>query len=465
MQKPFQFGKAFFMMLPPLFTERIKATFPADEADEFLCAIDLEPAVSLRLHPLKKVEGTYASEVPWNREGRYLAERPEFIFDPLFHAGAYYVQESSSMFLKKALEKIDIPNHALVLDLCAAPGGKSTLLLSELPLDALLVANEVIRTRIPALKENIQRWGYPNAMVTNADPGDFTQLAETFDVIVVDAPCSGEGMFRKDPDATKHWSPDALETCELRQQRILKSAKQALKMGGYLIYSTCTFNPGENEAQLQTLLNEGFTGLPILSDDDFPEITRIPIGESGVGYAFYPHKVKGEGFFISILKKEKATEVEASEQKFKRAFFEKNAKNIQGTEQWLENPQQFVYKERNGSIYAVPGDLEKSMQLIASCVTTMYAGVRIGEIKGNEFLPDHALALSNIVKRDIPQIALTREDALRFLKKESIRSHDVPKGIYAVRYEGLNLGWVKAVPGRLNNLLPMEFRIRKNVEL
>lgn len=447
--------------LPPLFTERIRQTFSAEEAEAFLTALDRPPAVSIRKHPLKPWEG-FGTEtpVPWHAEGYYLPERPEFIFDPSFHAGAYYVQESSSMFLQKALDKVDLPSGALVLDLCAAPGGKSTLLLSALPADALLVANEVIRTRIPALKENIQRWGYAHAMVTNADPADFEALPETFDLIAVDAPCSGEGMFRKDPEARTHWSPEALQTCELRQARILKSAAKALKTGGYLIYSTCTFNPGENEAQVQTLLDNGFEWIPVLDGaDEFPEIARLPLG-----YAFYPHRVKGEGFFMALLRKTGETPYAPTDVRPRKPFFDKTVKPDNGFTRWVNNPETYVWKERTGTVHALPARHEKNILLLAASVQTMYAGVATGAPKGSDFMPDHALALSLAVHPDIQGIDLSEEEALRFLKKESLRTHDVPKGIYAVRYRGLNLGWVKAVPGRMNNLLPMEFRIRKHIE-
>ena len=449
------------MMIPPLFEARIRNTFAPEEAEEFLHSLGRVPAVSVRRHPVKGA-GVFAGlpQVPWHPQGVYLPERPEFILDPALHAGAYYVQESSSMFLKKAMEKTELPAQAMVLDLCAAPGGKSTLLLSHLPPDALLVANEVIRTRIPALKENIQRWGDARAMVTNADPADFETLEEAFDCILVDAPCSGEGMFRKDSAAAGHWSPEALQTCGLRQERILKSAAGALKTGGYLIYSTCTFNPGENEAQVARLLREGFEYVPILDDPEWPEIARIP----GGGYAFYPHRVQGEGFFLALLQKTGSSYGEAKETRLRKPYFEKTLKPDAGMDRWLEDPAAFARKERNGIAYIVPQALEKNMEWVASAVQVMYAGIAAGASKGGEFLPEHALALSTAAKADIPHIEFTEEEALRFLTKESNRSHDVPKGIYAVRHNGLNLGWVKAVPGRLNNLLPMEFRIRKNID-
>lgn len=448
------------MNLPLLFTEGIRQTFSAGEAEAFLAALDRPPAVSVRRHPLKPWAGFAGAEpVAWHPEGMYLPARPEFIFDPSFHAGAYYVQESSSMFLKRALEAADLPVDALVLDLCAAPGGKSTLLLSALPAQSLLVANEVIRTRIPALKENIQRWGYPNAMVTNADPADFETLPETFDLIAVDAPCSGEGMFRKDPAARTHWSLEAVQTCELRQARILNSAAKALKTGGYLLYSTCTFNPGENGAQVQALLDMGFEYIPILTGDEFTEVARLPLG-----YAFYPHRVRGEGFFIALLRKTREMDADPTDARPRKPFFDKAPKSDESFTRWVQNPEHYVWKERAGTLYALPARHERNMLMVAASVQALYAGVATGASKGTDFMPDHALALSLVAGSDIPYIDLSEEEALRYLKKESLRGHEVSKGIYAVRHKGLNLGWVKAVPGRLNNLLPMEFRIRKHIE-
>lgn len=453
------------MALPPKFSDRIRTAFLADEGQRFLDAIAHEPAVSIRKHPYRNADMPVLEEVSWANNGYYLSERPEFIFDPAFHAGAYYVQESSSMFLAYVLGKIVLPQKPLVLDLCAAPGGKTTLLLSELPENALLVANEVIRTRVPALKENVQRWGFPNILVTNADPNDFRVLSETFDLVLVDAPCSGEGMFRKDPGAVYHWSEEALQTCELRQKRILSDIAGSVKMGGYLIYSTCTFNPGENEAQVQFLLDKGFEIMPILAENEFPEITRIHINGQSSAYAFYPHRVKGEGLFMCVLKKTKNITTDFSfESRYKKPFFDKNIPNPHWSKEWLSSPEKVVFRERNNIVYAIPTDWEHDIKMIASTVQTVYAGVAVGAFKGKDFFPDHALALSTIVKKEIPNIELEKEDALRFLKKESLRSYDVPKGLYAIRFSGLNIGWGKAVPGRLNNLLPMEFRIRKHLE-
>lgn len=235
--------------LPEKFVEKVRSLIP-QEAELFFDAIANEPATTIRLNPLKKTEAfTYAESVPWISHARYLDKRPSFVADPLFHAGAYYVQEASSMFITKIIEHITSKNSSkcYVLDLCAAPGGKSTLLLDHLDDSCLLVANEIIKSRVNILEENCIKWGRSNLMVTNNDPKDFTSLTNFFDIIVVDAPCSGEGMFRKDKNAISEWSEENVQLCSHRQQRILADVLPALKPGGFLIYSTCTFNTSENE--------------------------------------------------------------------------------------------------------------------------------------------------------------------------------------------------------------------------
>ncbi|MEX2233333.1 MAG: RsmB/NOP family class I SAM-dependent RNA methyltransferase, partial [Cyclobacteriaceae bacterium] len=220
----------------------------------FLKSLQEPPPVSIRIHPVKSQHQIADERVPWSKYGEYLPTRPQFTLDPLFHAGSYYVQEASSMFLEQALKQsVNLDQSLNVLDLCAAPGGKSTHLLSLLNRDSLLVSNEAIRSRASILSENIQKWGYPNTIVTNNDPADFRKLKGFFDVIVIDAPCSGEGLFRKNPDAMDEWSPENVQLCAGRQKRILSDAWDSLRENGVLIYCTCTYNESENEDNLRWL--------------------------------------------------------------------------------------------------------------------------------------------------------------------------------------------------------------------
>ncbi|MFD2144939.1 hypothetical protein [Mucilaginibacter antarcticus] len=262
---------------------------------------------SIRTNPFKKTTHKTGEQVPWCAEGLYLDTRPSFTFDPLFHAGSYYVQEASSMFIAYILKYIKADEAVKILDLCAAPGGKSTLINSAMTADDLLVANEIIKTRVPVLADNLSRWGTANTIVTNNDPKDFARLHGFFDIILVDAPCSGSGMFRKDPAAMDEWSEANVKLCHQRQERILTDIYPTLAEDGYLIYSTCSYSHQENEDILDWLCDEfelETVRIPIDSDWGIVE-TESPLKKAW-GYRFYPDKVKGEGLFASVLRKGKA---------------------------------------------------------------------------------------------------------------------------------------------------------------
>jgi len=289
-------------ILPRPFLERMKQILK-DETDDFVSSLGQEPPVSIRLNPFKFRNKPGLEEIPWCKTGYYLPVRPSFTLDPLFHAGAYYVQEPGSMFLEQVFRQVAEPDAPLlVLDLCGAPGGKSTHLLSLMNRESLLVANEVIRTRAAILSENIRKWGNSNVVVTNNDPRYFAALGGIFDIVVVDAPCSGEGLFRKDKNAISEWSPDNANLCSARQKRILSDAWECLKPGGYLIYSTCTYNPEENENNLAWLTEKNSFSPIDLSSAYFPGIKEISVGRVR-GYQLMPHRVRGEGFFIGALQK------------------------------------------------------------------------------------------------------------------------------------------------------------------
>lgn len=242
------------MALPIDFITRTRALL-GDEYTELEKALMADVPVSIRMNPKKSDKHPEATPVPWSHWGYYLPERLSFTFDPLFQNGTYYVQEASSMFLEQAI-KAYVKDPVVCLDLCAAPGGKSTHLLSLLPEGSVLVSNEVIRSRSYILAENIQKWGYPNHVVTNNDPAELGELTHLFDVIVTDVPCSGEGMFRKDTDSTGEWSVANVELCASRQRRILHDIWNALKPGGLLVYSTCTYNTEEDEENIQYIIDE-----------------------------------------------------------------------------------------------------------------------------------------------------------------------------------------------------------------
>jgi 16S rRNA C967 or C1407 C5-methylase (RsmB/RsmF family) len=271
-----------------------------DEWDDFAAALQQPAPISIRYNPYKNTASPAALEkVSWSPNAYYLPERPVFTLDPAFHAGAYYVQEASSMFVGEVIRQLfPIQKPAKVLDLCAAPGGKTTDLLSCLPAQSLLVCNEVIRSRFQILKQNVIKWGQSNVILSNHDSKDFARLNGFFDVILVDAPCSGEGLFRKDPGASSEWSPNNVQLCTGRQKRILAKAADLLAPGGVLIFSTCTYNRKENEGNASWMMNT--FGLEPISLD-IPEAWNIVYRD--IGYQFYPHRIKGEGFYIAVMTK------------------------------------------------------------------------------------------------------------------------------------------------------------------
>ena len=243
------------MQLPESFLKSLSSVLPEPEVNLFTDALRQDIPVSVRLNPNKVSDLNFGARVPWCDLGFYLTERPKFIFDPDFHAGAYYVQEAGSMLLEQALKQhVNLSQSIKVLDLCASPGGKSTHVLSLISDESLLVSNEVIHSRIQALEQNLIRWGTSNFIITQNDPGAFSTFNDQFDVILVDAPCSGEGMFRKHAHAVSEWSEQNVIHCAARQNRILEDVWPALKEDGLLIYSTCTYNMQENENNLHNFM-------------------------------------------------------------------------------------------------------------------------------------------------------------------------------------------------------------------
>jgi 16S rRNA C967 or C1407 C5-methylase (RsmB/RsmF family)/NOL1/NOP2/fmu family ribosome biogenesis protein len=442
----------------------MQALLSPAEWSEFEAALHQPPPVSIRLNPAKHPDDlallpAASSPIPWHPEGRYLAERPVFTLDPLLHAGAYYVQEASSMLLHAALtQALDLSKPLKILDLCAAPGGKSTLLSG---LTNRLTANEVIRSRVSILRENLERWGAV-AAVGSAEAEEWAEGApEWFDVVVADAPCSGEGLFRKDPDAVAEWSPDNVALCAGRQRRILAAAVEALAPGGVLAYSTCTYNRAENEDNTAWLAKElGLEFLPLT----LPAEWGVLATEGG--YRCLPHRVQGEGFFLCLLRKPagdtpRRTNVPSAFRSLKPL-----AKNqLPEMDRWLSHPSDLrFFQTPNGEVLALPAAREEEFLLLDKCLKNKWFGVQVGEFKGKDFTPHHALALSGLAATSLPRLDLSREQALIFLKKETFDVPDnAPRGWALACYGGLPLGWVKVLPNRLNNYLPPERRIRMSL--
>lgn len=418
-----------------------------------------EAITSIRYNLSKPVNGQQSAaneKIPWSSNGYYLPQRPSFTLDPLFHAGIYYVQEASSMFLEEAMRQtVDLSKPLKVLDLCAAPGGKSTLLQSIISAESLLVSNEVIQSRASVLRENIIKWGAANVVVTNNDPKDFQQLQGFFDVIVVDAPCSGSGLFRRDAEAIAEWSENNVQLCSQRQQRILADVLPALKEDGILIYSTCSFSVDEDEKIIDWLINNCQ-----LSSVNCQLKEEWGIVESSGGYRFWPNRIKGEGFFIACFKKKDGVEFSYPRM---RAFNKATKQEAEVLSKYLDKPTQFEFLPLTDNLFAVPVELVQDVTLLKSLLRIRYAGIEMGTINKNELIPEHALTLSVHINKTLPAVQLNKEQALQYLRKQDNLQLDLNgmKGWCLMQYEGVNLGWAKLLPNRVNNYYPKEWRILK----
>jgi 16S rRNA C967 or C1407 C5-methylase (RsmB/RsmF family)/NOL1/NOP2/fmu family ribosome biogenesis protein len=422
---------------------------------------------SIRFNPFKLLDKQEDSgfsvqeKIPWSSEGYYLAQRPLFTFDPLFHAGVYYVQEASGTFLEQALKQtLDLTAPLRVLDLCAAPGGKSSLIQSLISKESLLVSNEVIRSRVNILQENMIKWGGANCFVSNNDPHDFARLENYFDAIVVDAPCSGSGLFRKEPEAISEWKPDLVKLCSLRQQRILSDIWTALKEDGILIYSTCSYSREENEDILDWVMETFATESLRLSLEDNWEIIETSSPKYGAwGYRFYPDKIRGEGLFMACLKKKDGGIFSFPKQK---KILEKSGKK---EEQYLRSyileadPLTFFRLEEMA--FVIPEGLSKDLLYLKGSLYIKKAGVLLGKLAGTALIPDHELALSTILNQKVQRVDVNLEIAIQYLRKEEIRLETSFTGWGLVVYKKKVLGWIKVLPNRINNYYPKEWRILK----
>lgn len=422
------------------------------------------PLTSIRINPLKTNQPSpilpIRGQVPWSSYGYYLTQRPSFTFDPLFHAGTYYVQEASSMFLEQAMNQcLDLSRRLRVLDVSAAPGGKSTHLQSLLSPSSLLVSNEVIRSRSGILYENILKWGASNVVVTNNDPRDFSRLEGWFDVVLVDAPCSGSGLFRRDPDAIAEWSEQAVQLCSQRQQRILEDIIPVLKTGGLLIYSTCSYSKEEDEGIMDWLSSQGsWENLSLTLEPDWGIIKTLT-EKGNKGYRFWPDQVKGEGFFLACFRKTEDTgtatikpkKIEPLPRKFRESLGP-----------WLDTQGLALWSHEN-MINAIHEEAWDELGELFSSLKVVNAGFKVGEWMRDKLVPDHGLAMSPRVSRQIPRLNLERDQSVRYLQRKEIAGGN-QRGWQLVTFEGQALGWANVLPNRVNNYYPREMRILREDE-
>lgn len=455
------------MRLPEVFIQSI-AQSPGFDKEAFEKVHESgEQVTSVRANPGKifnnqcSVFNAQQERVCWSSNGFYLQQRPSFTSDPLFHAGAYYVQEASSMFLEEALKQtVDLSQPVKALDLCAAPGGKSTLIQSVINDTSLLVSNEVIKTRVTILAENITKWGAANVIVTNNDAKDFQRLPAYFDVIVIDAPCSGSGLFRKNADAVSEWSEHNVQLCSQRQQRILADVLPALKEGGVLIYSTCSYSAEEDEDITDRLI-DGFKveGVRLKVDAAWGIVETQSEKHKGYGYRFYPDKVKGEGFFIAAFRKLKEDNEEWKNSKHKARSEKLSNNEAEILKPYLKNADRFFFVKQNEEVIALPKVFEEDLAAIQNALYIKKAGVKLGTIIRNELIPDHELAVSTIINPGLAAIEVEEATALQYLRKQDIAVDANKKGWALIRYQQLPLGWIKVLPNRINNYYPKEWRI------
>lgn len=434
---------------------------PGFDRSAMVQAQDSVLPVSVRLNPSRNTQAStvfgslLSNQVPWSTNGWYLKERPLFTLDPHLHAGTYYVQEASSMFIEQAVGQVlNEARNLNALDLCAAPGGKSTLLAS-MPQFKLVVANELISSRVSVLQENIVKWGSTHVFVTNNDVADFARLGTFFDVVLVDAPCSGSGLFRKDPDAMNEWSQDAVVFCAQRQRRILKDAAELLDDGGILIYSTCSFSREENEDNADFLVSLGFESVQLHVDPSWGVIESVSDRHYAFGYRFYPDKLLGEGFFCTVMRKVSnaaLTPIDYSTKIPKPVVFPE--KHV-----WLSKAGEYYFTERETDILAIPAGIVQELFQLKTSMRMKKSGTRLGRLIRGELIPDHELALSEMVAPDLPGIELTRDDAIRYLRRDSLKSDLSGSGWYLIKFEQVCLGWIKISQGKIKNNYPMSWRV------
>jgi len=447
-------------MYPQDFIERIKSQYYID-SEALLRSLESPSPVSIRINPAKWDHKPAAAQpVPWCNAGYYLTSRPSYTLDPLFHSGCYYPQEASGMFLEQVIRQTStLSGKMKVLDLCAAPGGKSTHLSNLIGSESLLVSNEAIRARASILAETIAKWGCGNTLVTQNDPSAFGRLSGYFDIIVVDAPCSGEGMFRTEV-ALKEWSAANIIHCAERQKRILMDVWPALKENGILVYSTCTFNPGENEENIKWFIDKNEAECIRMDLSGFSGITEIDF--NGIfGYGFYPDKIKGEGFFISAIRKtglQKELHIPGQ----RKTELQPSKNDLSAIDKWTRFPANRILKWRE-ELFAIPYEMSDYFYLFKN-LKVVKAGTKLFVIKNNDLLPNHELALSQFIKTEaFPGEEINLIEALAYLRRDNFVLTNAPVGWNLVTYRGMNLGFVKNLGNRVNNYFPVEWRIKMNL--
>lgn len=449
--------------LPIAFTELMRKQLGAEEAEHLFEALDSASPVAVRLNPAKcGDEGVWSDgeTIAWSKNGRKLKERPSFTLDTAFHAGAYYVQEAASQFIDHIVSTEELQGKR-VLDMCSAPGGKTTIYSTAVGVDGLVVANEYVRSRANVLADNVRKWGMGNVLVTNNAPEHIAQFEGWFDLVAVDAPCSGEGMFRKEEVAREDWSLDAVKMCAARQLSIVREAWQSLKAGGLFIYSTCTFNDEEDEGVLCTFIDEMgdvFEPSQRVEIDDAWGVVRGEVGAFQT-FRFFPHKTDSEGLFVAVARKAEPT-TQRTPKARKKVMQEIDKVSRKELMRWLEDAEQYLFAMVADTIYAYRTEQFKAVQSLSEGLTAIYSGVAMGQIFKGKLKPDWALSQYIGLNRDAVAVEeLDEQRALDYLRKKDIAVGDMVEGMNLVTHNGRVLGFAKRVGARCNNLYPNSLKI------
>ena len=449
--------------LPIAFTERMRKQLGVEEAESLFAALDSVSPVAVRLNPVKcGEEGVWCSgeAIAWSKNGRKLKERPSFTLDTAFHAGAYYVQEAASQFVDYIIAGEELQGKR-VLDMCSAPGGKTTIYSTAVGEEGLVVANEYVRSRANVLADNVRKWGMGNVLVTNNAPEHIAQFEGWFDMVAVDAPCSGEGMFRKEEVAREDWSEEAVKMCAARQLSIVREAWQSLRDGGLFIYSTCTFNEDEDEGLLRAFIEETGDVFEPSQSVEIDDAWGIVKGEVGAfqTFRFFPHKTDSEGLFVAIARKAEPT-TQRTPKARKRVMQEVDKNSRKELAKWLQHPDNYTFAMVADTIYAYPSVQFKAVQTLSEGLTAIYSGVAMGQIFKGKLKPDWALSQYIGFERTAVAVEeVDEERALDYLRKIDIAVGDMAEGINLITHKGRALGFAKRVGARCNNLYPNSLKI------
>ena len=449
--------------LPVAFTERMRKQLGAEEAEKLFAALDATAPVAVRLNPAKCGEDGVWSEgeaIAWSRNGRRLKERPSFTLDTAFHAGAYYVQEAASQFIDHIISGEELQGKR-VLDMCAAPGGKTTIYSTAVGVDGLVVANEYVKSRANILADNVRKWGMGNVLVTNNAPEHLAQFEGWFDLVAVDAPCSGEGMFRKEEVAREDWSEEVVKMCAARQMSIVREAWQSLKDGGLFIYSTCTFDEDEDEGILRTMIDEMGDVFAPSQRVEIEENWGVVRGEVGAfqTFRFFPHKTDSEGLFVAVARKAESVSQRTPKAR-KKVMQEVDKTSRKELLRWLQDSEKQTFAQVGDTIYAYRSEQFKAVQALSENLTAIYSGVAMGQIFKGKLKPDWAL--SQYVGLERMAVAVEELDearALDYLRKHDISVGDMAEGVNLLTHKGRALGFAKKVGARCNNLYPNSLKI------